>query len=284
MPYPAINERRMPYDIDGTEVGYRTTGGFTGVPTAWCDSTKKQQLNGYQREGTGIGTDWSATAAIWLFFPELREVTGIAMLWIIPGGSTIPPTGFSIQGSADTTNGIDGTWNAGSLTPGWSYQNDDDEWRTTIFAVSFPSAVKAVRFSFSTGIGSNSYIRNFHIYGRKAAGETPDDLLMCDAAGTELTALKDWGDQPEGTTETWTFRVKNSSATKTANNINLQLNHPEFALAWDAGGPWQSVLDIASLAPGATSNLIYVRNLIGPPLQTLGPRFARVIATVGSWT
>ena len=99
-----------------------------------------------------------------------------------------------------------------------------------------------------------------------------------------MTSLIDWGDRPEGTTLVNAYKVKNLSATKIANNINLQLNHSDFTMAWSEDGPWQSVLDIASLSPGALSTTFYVRNQLQPPLLILGPKAARIIASIGSFT
>jgi hypothetical protein len=127
-------------------------------------------------------------------------------------------------------------------------------------------------------------LASIHLYGAKAAGQTPDDILFTDAAGSEVTALEDWGDRPEGTMNIVSGRVKNASPDKYANNVNLQLNHSLFALSWSADGPWQATLDTSQLAPEALSAVIYKRCLIPPPLQTLGPQAARVIANVGSWS
>ncbi len=106
---------------------------------------------------------------------------------------------------------------------------------------------------------------------------------MTDASGVELTSLIDFGDQPEGTTEIQSFKIKNTSSSKIANNVNIQLNHGDFTITFSQDGPWQSLLDISSIGPGSLSSTIYVRNLLGPPLLTLGPKAARAIVTVGSW-
>ena len=66
-----------------------------------------------------------------------------------------------------------------------------------------------------------------HLYGEKIAGQTPDDIIYInhdDTPGAEFTAPEDFGDQPLGTTVVRQFRVKNASATKTANTINIQCN------------------------------------------------------------
>ncbi|MGE5417434.1 MAG: hypothetical protein ACM3UZ_11925 [Acidobacteriota bacterium] len=286
--YPPISEHRMPYDIDGTEVGYRYQDSVTlsnifgnGI-SSWLDSPSKQNLNREDRV-----QEWGAYSnrpgfGLWFFFPELREINKVGVQY--PATPTSVPSEIAIQGSADTTNGMDGTWEAAAYSYPTS-STDLDNWRDSIFAVSFSGPVKALRF----GLRHSSYpqtikICGFHISGRKAAGEHPDDIVFCDTAGNELTTLYDWGDRPEGTTQVQSFKVKNTSAGRMANNINLQLNHTDFTISWTPDGPWQSVLDIASIGPNSLSSTVYIKNELLPPLLTLGPRAARVIATVGSFT
>lgn len=285
--YASVSEHRMPYDIDGTEVGYRyltdvSLGTLFGNGiSSWLTQTEKQNLNREDRAQTWGATDNGPGFGFWFFFPELREVTKLGLQF-----PSVPISSLSevlIQGSNDTTNGMDGTWE----TAVYSFPTptaDLDNWRDSIFAVSFSSSIKALRFGLRRG-GYAYTVRlcATHIYGRKAAGQQPDDIVFCDASGSELTSLEDWLDRPEGTTLIKSLKVKNVS-TKTANSINLQLNHSDFALSLSQDGPWQSVLDIASLGAGAISSTIYVRNLLGPPLLTLGPKAARIIASVGSWT
>ena len=124
---------------------------------------------------------------------------------------------------------------------------------------------------------------SIHLYGLKAAGEQPDDILFCDKNGDVLTELMDFGNRPEGTTEIREFTLKNSSNNKIANNINLQLNDKDFIMSFNRDGPWTSVLDIASIPPNSTSSVLFVKNELAPPLLTLGPRYARIVASVGSW-
>ena len=218
------------------------------------------------------GTD--PDIALWFFLPEKREVTHIGFVWSAEDTLTI-------QGSSDTANGMDGTWETATFTQPvkgiTGYR-----WRTNIIAVSFAEPKKTIRIHcYGTGTGSHAWFGNVHIYGYKAAGETPDDILFCDAStGAEKTALMDWGDRPEGTTLIDSFKVKNASTGKIANDINLQLNHADFLLSWSADGPWTATLDIATLGVGALSNTIYVRNKLEPPLLLLGPYAARVIASV----
>ena len=79
------------------------------------------------------------------------------------------------------------------------------------------------------------------------------------------------------------FRVKNDSATLTANTINLQCNDTDFAISTD-GATWVATINIASLAAGAESATMYIRNTTPAAGNLLGPRFARIVALVGSWS
>jgi len=287
MAYPLINTRRMPYDIDGTAVGIRQLDGgtistvFSNGIAAWLDSTSAGNLNKENRAQSWHVSSWQYAAAFWFVFPEVREVTHMGLLW--DPTRVMDFTGHSIQGSTDTTNGMDGTWE----TATYSIQtgNGADFWRSNIFAISFSKPVKALRIAFTGSASINHiYLNAIHLYGRKAAGQTPDDILFTDTDGNELTSLTDWGDQPEGTTELWWFKLKNASTTKIANAVNLQLNNADFAIALSPDGPWVSVIDITSIAAGSLSSTIYARNKLDPPSLILGPRAARCIVTVGSWT
>jgi hypothetical protein len=286
--YPAILEHRIPFDIDGTEVGYRYQSWvdlatiFGNGVSSWLDGQSKQNLNREDRAQTWGATDNKPGFGFWFFFPELREINKIGVQYPASGISGLDER--VIQGSVDTTNGMDGSWE----TAVYSYPTPSanlDNWRDKIFTVSFSSPIKALRFGIRTS-SYNSTVKlcGIHIYGRKAAGEQVDDIVFCDTSGNELTSLIDWEDRPEGTTQITSIKVKNASTEKIANNVNLQLNHDDFMLAWSQDGPWQSVLDIASIGPNSLSSTVYIRNALAPPLLTLGPKAARIIATVGSWT
>ena len=288
--YADVAEHRMPYDIDGTQVGYRYQVNCVSLNTiignglaSWLDSSSKGNLNKENRAQVWQVAGFKSGGVFWFFFPELRAVNKVGLQWNSTNAAGIST--HSIQGSADTTNGVDGTWETAIYTlpsPG----TDLDFWRNKIFTVSFSGPVKAIRIGFWDLPSQYNELDlcGIHFYGRKAAGQQPDDVVFTDGSGVELTSLMDFGDQPEGTTEIQNFKIKNASGSKIANNVNIQLNHPDFTVAFSQDGPWQSVLDIASIGPGSLSSTIYVRNLLGPPLLTLGPKAARAIVTVGSWT
>jgi len=288
MPYQELNHRRMPYDIDGTIVGYNIGQDYAQGITTWLTES---QLSAINDEGTS--TLWksnegsyggSVQRCMWFFFPEAREFE--ATNWL---GSWIRSLlRFEVQGSNDTTNGMDGTWETAvfpSGTPMGSHAVPS-WWRIYVKPISFSTSYKIIRVKFElySSYDGDSYFRKAHFYGRKAAGGTPDDILFCNTDETEKTALLDWGDRPEGTTQINSFKLKNASTSKMANSVNLQLNHSDFGLSFSENGPWTATLDIASIAPDNLSAAIYVRNLLAAPPLILGPKAGRCNVTVGSWT
>lgn len=284
MAYPAISTKRLPYDIDGTEVGYRyymnapsIQAAFNQGVNTWLTSTQKGNLNSINY--TKLYGDLRYTNAFWFFFPEKVEFNYIAFVFSDMTGAAT--TSIQIQGSDDSTNGMDGTWETAVYTNP-TLDNKKDAWRQYIAAVSFSKSIKVVRLAVSDSSANIVNIASIHLYGHKASGQTPDDIIFCNSSGTEYTTLKDWGDVPEGTTQIDSFYIKNVS-TKQANNINIQLNHNDFTISTDQAN-WGSVIDIASLGAGQVSAPIYVKLKLNPPLLTLGPFAGRAIVSVGSWT
>ena len=277
----------MSYDNDGTVVGYRVSGdaSFGEAWSLYADGTLRAVING-STTTTAISVGQGLKLKMYWFFPEVREVSACAYLV----GST-PVSGLDLDGSTDTTNGNDGTWETASFPGGnpiTTTVDTIDDWRKSIRAVSFTGGKRVIRsrHEASSGTAQNSHLSLVHWYGEKATGETPDDLIFIDhdtTPGVEYTAPEDFGDRPLGTSVVRQFRVKNASATLTANSINLQCNDSDFAISTD-GTTWVTTINIASLAAGAESATLYIRNTTPAPGNTLGPRFARIIAIVGSWS
>lgn len=308
MPYSALPDHRIPYDNDGTVVGYAIyanygsnfAGALAGGLTAYLSQSDLAELQDDDAVQIGPLT-FSNTGdnqhCLWLFYPEQREVTGIVLedpgeTWT--GTRGLQSSGNAIQGSNDTTNGVDGTWETASLTGGWPVYHRGgsgttglDKWRSGIKPVSFTGGKRTIRLGIHW-VGNNVTIglSLLHLYGEKAAGQTPDDLVFIDhdtTPGVEYQAPEDFGDRPLGTSVVRQFRVKNVSTTKTANSINIQCNDADFAISTDST-TWVVTINIASLAAGAQSSTMYIRNTTPAAGNLLGPRFARIVAVVGSWT
>jgi len=283
MPYNALPDRRMPYDNDGTVIG---AGNTTAGVYYWYTGGEALELN--DNDYTAVPPVSITNGGIFLFFPEQREVSAYYMVSMISNAWGYDQPGKSISASNDTTNGLDGTFETASLPGGQPGYVTDYSWREAIKAVSFTGAKRFIRcLGGNAGIGTQIHYPNIlHVYGEKAAGQTPDDVVYIDhdtTPGVEYTAPEDFGDQPLGTTVVRQFRVKNVSATKTASTINVQCNDSDFAISTD-GVTWVVTINIASLGPGAQSATMYVRCTTPAPGNLLGPRFARIVTTVASYT
>lgn len=292
MPYTALPDRRMPYDNDGSVLycgnTYSTqTEVFNIGPVNVLTGANEIAINDDDMSSTNVplglrqGGSGSWAVGLWIFFPELREVTAYSLVSTYTGGGT-----SVVHGSADSTNGNDGTWETASLPDGTpSEVRTNDQWRANIKAISFTGGKRTIRIG-SSSLANGEYTTTWHVYGEKVAGQTPDDLIFIDhdtTPGTEYSAPEDFGDQPLATTVVRQFRVKNASATKTANSINLQCNDSDFAISTDSS-TWVATINITSLAAGAESATMYVRCVTPAVGAAIGPRFNRIIATVASYT
>lgn len=282
MTYTALPDRRIPYDNDGTVVGWwyypeSVRRWITGGELVSLNSLSPSGYSGYYQNGY---QEVAPQGPIY-FFPEQREVTGIYPREVITGTPSL-----AIVGSNNSGNGSDGTWETASLPNGSSFVADTViSWRPGVKPVSFTGPKKVIRVT-STYANSRTGYYSMHLYGEKGAGQTPDDIIYInhdDTPGVEYAIDEDFGDQALGTTVVRQFRIKNVSATKTANTINVQCNDSDFAISTDNVN-WVVTINIASLAAGAESSTMYVRCTTPAPGGLVGPRFARIVTTVASYT
>ncbi len=285
MPYTALPDMRIPYDNDGTVVGQGATGLVNGIQ-AWASNATLLEWQDEDWTAAGYSADYTYLVT-WWFFPEQREITAAYLIHYTASGETgVGPTWY---GSNDTTNGLDGTWETASLPNGYPAFATAYTWRETIKPISFTGGKRVFRVlgrQSNAGTPARTQVATAHLYGEKVAGQTPDDVIYIDhdtTPGVEYAAPEDFGDQPLGTTVVRQFRLKNTSATKTANAINVQCNDSDFAISTD-GTTWVVTVNIASLGPGAQSATMYVRCTTPAPGNLLGPRFARIVTTVSSYT
>lgn len=291
MPYPTLPGRRFEYDVGGGSVYY---GNDINDITTVLTSEQMALLNGIGNTSAVISrevTQAEVIRTVWMFLPERYVVAGLGM--IHKASTSGGACSITVAGSADSTNGLDGTWINATLPNGSIPVNmvDDDVWRDSIQPCTFSEAIKVLRVRYFApfgGIsGSRVTIYALHIYGVKAEGEIPDDILFLDddASGDpEFIRDLDFGDRPEGTTVTHRIKLRNSSMTKIANNLTLSLIDVDFTFSMDEGATWVTGATITSLAPQGTSNSILIRNTIPPPTQMLGPRAPRFEVTIGSWS
>jgi hypothetical protein len=283
MSYPALPDKRIGYDNDGTAVYYTVdqAGSFATGPTTQLTGTPLIALNGYvptviSQLSPGVSGS-NAFAKVWFFFPEKREFDGWGLV-VFSGAWATPQA----QGSNDTTNGMDGTWETASFPSGtppmWS--GSPDAFRASIVPVSFTGTKQTVRVLWGyIGSYGNFITYQCHLYGIKDASATPNDLIFMSAAsgGTQVLNV-DVGDVGFGTTRTVQVWLANTSASKTASNINLQLNDADWIFSID-NATWATTLNIASLGPGARYGPIYVRQTSPAQGSRLGPRFARIVVS-----
>lgn len=289
--YPDVPAPRMAYDRDGT-VGVTVNGSSVS-------ELSSATLLGLNDEGSGAAIDTpSSPSFTWylgLMFPQLRDLGGFTFQGNGIGGA---PTAQELSYSTDTTNFVDGTWtNSIAISnPGFSVT----AMRTNIQTVSL-SAVKAVRFRVTSGGNASSdqmRVYTLHIYGALSAGATPDRLRIwhptLDEALDDNTAADgaylDWGDVVRGTAQDRTFRIKNNSATLTANSIVLSPQVPTDTsptvasqMTLSDGGAFTGSLDIGNLAPGATSSVLTLRRTIASN-AVLSLWTGRINVNPGSWT
>ena len=291
MPYPTLPGRRFEYDVGGASIYY---GNDVNDITTPLTSEQMALLNGIGNTSAVISRDVTLSEVIrtvWVFLPERYVITGLGMIHKL--STSGDGCSISVAGSADSTNGLDGTWINATLPNGAIPVNmiDDDVWRDSIQPCTFSEAIKVLRIRYYAsygGIGgARVFIYALHIYGVKAAGEIPDDILFLDddAVGDpEFIRDLDFGDRPEGTTVTHRIKLFNSSTTKIANNLTLSLIDVDFTFSMDEGATWVAGATITSLAPQGTSASILIKNTIPPPTQMLGPRAPRFEVTIGSWS
>jgi hypothetical protein len=283
--YPDVPGLRMPYDRDGTIAYYiDRNGNQTLVPWAM------QPMN---REDTAVYTNLSvvtglpsAAGSIGYIFPELRDIQGV--LFAADSGLNFTGTAYWWT-STNTTDGVNGTWVQQAIV---TKQNlNKQRYRDSITAVSY-SAVRAIRVSWTAFFGSNDFGHIF-LYGSAATGENPDRLRgWHPTLNQEVTGAHfDFAEQPRAGTATISFRIKNNSPTKTANNITIADEALNDTTPDNVGQhvystdniTFAQTINIGSLTPGAISSLLYVkRDTLAS--AAIGLWWLRMVATASTFT
>lgn len=282
MPYSALTDRAIPYHLDGSVV--KIISQLTGVVKSFS-SAEMLEIND---EDFTLTQFTNGDNYIVVFFPEARDITAIfGVLYFYHSISPRPSQISALQGSLDSTNGLDGTWTNATAPDG--YPPDSlylDDWRKGIKAISGLSGVRAIRFkSDETGI---SGIYALHLYGHKTTGQTPRDILFLDAenSDSEFAIPLDFGDRPAGTSAIRQIKVKNVDPLLTASTLVVEVVDPvdNVRVSDSAAGPWVISKTFTSLAPNTSSSIIYVKCETLAPPTPLGPMRAPIKATVGAWS
>jgi hypothetical protein len=287
MPYTAFLSRIMPYHIDGTVI--KVMDATNGV-TKTMSSGELAELNDIDFTLVGFGGDEDDTWIV-VFFPELRDVKAIFATTLVNGAAGAYVSSIAnLQGSADTTNGLDGTWNNATVAAYPPAANELDSWRKSFKALSGCDGVKAIRFKCTNDAWGSAYwggLYVLHIYGTKTSGQTPEDILFLDAENSdaEYAIPQDFGDRPAATSVTHQIKIKNAHASKTANNVVMTVVDPDdIVRISDDGTNWVTSKTIASLASNTKSAVIYLKCETPVPPTPLGPKRGYIYVTVGSWS
>ena len=309
MSYPAIISHRIPYDLDGTLVGYSGTGTtnysvatfFNMGINSWLTEAQRVALNSLQTSTIwGVGSYNSNTPRtnFWFFFPEriLLKAVGFHLVQPTSYDKILVMHDIVVEGSNDTTNGVDGTWFSLSIPNAIANAIDQipgerNTWRADILQVTMPIGFRCIRLSLSrkqngdSGSSVRIAIGGVHLYG-ESTEKYADDIRILDADmpdDPEFIAVKDWGNIAEGFIGLASFKVKNQSPDKVASIVNLQLNDAEYGLSFSSEGPWSTFLNISEVALGEKSQTIYMRNIQPDPPTLLNPKYARLIVNVDEW-
>jgi hypothetical protein len=255
--YADVPGPKLALDKDGTQ-WFRYTSAAVGTPLT---STEITQVNDWTAGGPDPGNGgWLAAV-----FPEKRDLSGVN-LRVLQGGGAIN-SNYYIETSTNTTNGTDGTWvTQTSILDAEARETIAGPKGRAIVAIA-ALGVKGIR---ARGYGGNGYGGGtLHVYGKPTAGQTIDRLAFWHPTLDQEVggAYLDWGDVKRNTTETRTFRVKNLSATQTANSPRVAMEAltdttpsvvGQHAISAD-GSTWLSQVTMANLAPGAISPVLSVR-------------------------
>jgi hypothetical protein len=285
MPYSAFPDRAIPYHLDGTVIKHINI--TTGVIDT-LSAGNLAELNDFDYTKVTL-TQASVADYMVVFFPELRDITAIfGTHWITNNTVDAIQALTGLEGSADTTNGIDGTWSAATVAAYPPAVNDLDSWRKSIKAVSGLDGVKAIRFTWVIGtfrLWKGMYA--LHLYGKKTAGQTVDDILFLDAedGDAEFAIPQDFGDRPAGTSVQHQIKIKNASTTLTASTVTLTVYDANdlIRISDSSSGPWETSMVIASLAANTKSDVIYIKCETPAAPTPLGPQKPLIGVTVGSW-
>lgn len=296
--YPDPPSRRMAFDADGTRVFF-TTGNGSSIGEA--NTSIKMAMNS---EGNGSSYDTSDTVGnggyTCFIFPQKMNITHFYCRFDRTY-MYADPSGGVIQWSNDTSSTVDGNWT--TVASSYSANEGDTEgapsFRTRLNSLPVVG-IKALRFQMLgnySGINGSKRIYTWHLWGHKAAGETPDRVDFCDIEGSELVQDLDFGDQPRNTDRIWTptttqnlgsgLYLRNRSLTKVANDISIVYETNTgpmqnlLSLSKD-GASYGTQISFAQIQPQEIVGPVYVKHATQAG-TTLGMWASRLRLKVGSW-
>ncbi len=285
--YTDVPGPQIMYDRDGSWAFYVPVGATTGTVLS---ASQAKDLLDVSNTGYTSGEMRSGGPLYGVIFPELRNLVGyfIGHDSGTTGGNNVNVQ--NLQTSTNTTNGYDGVWTTVTASPTWT--TSINGYRTV--TAQTMSSVLALRINpYQTGgaAGGSSSIYALMLYGTPV---TPTERLRIwhPTLDQELgAAALDYGDDQRSTTVDKTFRVKNTSAARTANSIVVSVEAlPSEAsptvvgqLTISQGAGYASTQTVTSIAPGAISAVCTLR-LVLTSTAALGLWRQRLLAVASSWT
>lgn len=272
--YPDAPGMMIQYDRDG-EALYSDGGGWITMTAA-----QKASLNKTPAVIAYTTSVWG-TANLGIILAEAHDIVGVSNNTYGSGNGSI-----IFETSVDTTNVVDGTWVSRGAFSSLGYR--------TPTAVSY-AGIRGFRWGFANGSLDKAKLQGVHLYGQPsdaALTANPNRLRMWHPTLDQVLngPALDFGDIQRLTSPTKTFRVKNNSATQTANSVVISsesLNDATPTIVgvqtFDvAGGGYAATQNIGNLAAGAISGLITLKTAPGSTAE-LSIWRQRVKAIAGSW-
>lgn len=293
--YPDVPSNRLAYDTDGTQViviapGQTSSYEMSAEGKYQCND---ESLGVYRGNAGGWGESVYPQGYVAMVFERLMDIRGgfhSASGYTCAGAQ-------SWQWSADTNNGIDGTWAGFSGIPSYGPAGNFNpapltpEYRTNIGVLNL-NGVRGIKFWCATGYNYGWSIQAWHMYGTVSAGQNTDRLEIWHPTLDQRVggAYFDWGNAARTTTEDKLFRVKNLSDTLTANTVSLFFTNqtessPTFSgmHTLSTGGSFSATASVGTLFPGQISSPLTLRRSV-PSNGSINVWVTRLNCTAASWT
>jgi hypothetical protein len=295
--YPDLPNNRMAWHLDGSVGITISQSNVVNVLSGEQMATLNDELTATGVE-MGDANDFNGWSRLGVVFPEDRQLTHVFVSYRGDGGggltgpSRFPTNPDYLFTSPDTTNGLDGTWTQRLNPIPWntSFQ-DPTQSRLSTVAVPTSPTVRGLYIGVVKGVSSSEPVLSaLHLYGKITAATDRLELWHPTSDVRLAPAALDWGNTPRSTTATTTFRVKNRSASLTANSITVSLvdstdSSPSFTDAHDLdiGSGYAATQNIGNLEAGAISGVITLRRTWSST-QPLSAWATIVRAQASSWT
>ena len=285
--YADVPGKRIEYDRDGSTA----LQWFNNTSLNTLSVAVAQQLNNENPGDPGYRIDM---AGYWLavVFPTPHNIVGAFAAGAQAGGGSHT---VKFMASTDTTTGQDGTWTqmiAGYAEP--SVVNPNYRSGIVLPTTNPTVGVKGVRLICASLSGAGADMSTFHIYGHPTAATDRLEFWhpTIDQPLYTTPGLSDLGDDPRGMGfDSFAFRVKNQSATLTANTITLSRDiltdgSPTILSRTEVrynAGTWGTTAAVGNLAPGAISAVCDARLNVDATTPS-GLWAPRIIASAATWT